>query len=137
MENLTSGKVASLSSVNKETLRFYERKGLIDEPDRNESGYRLYNHETVKRIKFIKNAQNMGFTLKEINELLSLKAETNFQCRDIREKAERKIKQVNNKIHDLIKIKDALEELASVCRLNKSTGECPILESFYPDEVLK
>jgi MerR family mercuric resistance operon transcriptional regulator len=133
METLTSGNVARLSNVNKETLRFYERKGLIDEPDRNESGYRLYNHETVKRIKFIKNSQDMGFTLREIDELLSLKVENKIQCNEVRKKTEKKIALVNDKIKDLQRIRKALNHLASVCRKKDSTGDCPILEAFYQE----
>ena len=133
METLTTGRVAHLSGVNRETVRFYERKGLIDEPVRNESGYRLYTPDVVKRITFIKNAQDMGFTLREIHELLNLRVENHSQCDEVRERTEKKIKQVENKINNLKMIKKALGKLVNTCSLNQSTGDCPILDAFYQE----
>ena len=94
MEALTIGKVARLASVGVETVRFYEREGLLDKPPRRRSGYRQYSKDTVSRLRFIRRAKELGFTLKEIRELLTLRIETESTCEDVRIKAEAKINDV-------------------------------------------
>ncbi|MEN8262859.1 MAG: heavy metal-responsive transcriptional regulator [Nitrospirota bacterium] len=101
METLTIGKLAKRANVNIETIRYYERRGLITKPHRRDSGYREYPDETEKRILFIKRAKDLGFSLNEIDDLLSLKIDPKTTCSDIKSKAEAKISDVENKIKDL------------------------------------
>lgn len=128
--SLTIGKVALLAEVGVETIRFYERKGLIDEPPRLESGYRQYPEETVSRLRFIRRAKELGFTLKEIKELLALRIEPDTTCEDIRHRADAKIGDIEAKIGTLKKMKKALVKLTLSCSGSGPVGECPILEAM-------
>src|SRR5438067_1978791 len=98
MERFTIGEVAQQAHVRIETLRYYERTGLVSPPPRSESNYRLYPQETVRRVRFIKRAQELGFSLKEITELLGLQATPETSCADIRTRALDKITAVDDKI---------------------------------------
>jgi MerR family mercuric resistance operon transcriptional regulator len=128
MGNLTIGQLARKAQVNVETIRYYERRGLMPEPPRRESGYRQYSEPDVTRIKFIRRAQTLGFTLKEISELLSLRVDPDTTCGDVRKRAEVKIADMEEKIKALQRMKKALTKLASTCRGRGPTSECPILE---------
>ncbi len=130
MEPLTIGQVAREAGVGVETIRFYERKGLIEEPPRRESGYRQYPREAVSRIRFIRRAKELGFTLKEIDELLSLRASPKSRCGDVRERAEAKIDDIEQKIRALQRMKTALEKLTAVCSGRGSVTDCPVLEAM-------
>lgn len=130
MEYLTIGKLAKHSHVNVETIRYYERRGLIPMPSRRESGYRQFTQDIVARIRFIKRAQELGFTLKEISGLLSMRVDPHTTCADIRVRAEQKIAQIEEKIRDLERMKKALINLKASCRGRGPTGECPILEAL-------
>jgi len=130
MESITIGTLAKKSNVRKETVRYYERRGLIPEPKRTESGYRQYSHETVSRIRFIKRAQELGFSLKEISELLSLRVDKDTTCGDFKNIAEVKISEVEDKIRSLNEIKKALTNLVALCSGEGPTGECPIIETL-------
>jgi len=130
MYGMTIGQVAKLASVGIETIRFYEREGLIDEPPRRESGYRHYPEDVVKRLLFIKRAKDLGFSLKEIADLLSLRVDPDSTCRDIKCRAEAKLADVDAKIKSLRLIKKALTQLAESCRGQGPTSECPILDSL-------
>jgi len=132
MESLTIGKVARLAEVGVETVRFYERKGLIDEPSRRESGYRQYPEETVNRIRFIRCAKELGFTLKEIKELLGLRVHVSSTatCDAVRELAEEKIADVRDKIRILRRMETVLTQLVCDCRDRALTSDCPILEAL-------
>ncbi len=132
MESLTIGKVARLAEVGVETIRFYERKGLIDEPPRRESGYRQYPQETVHRLRFIRRAKELGFTLKEIKELLGLRVDVSSSatCDAVRKLAEEKVKDVRNKIRTLQRMESILAQLVCNCRNRAVTGDCPILEAL-------
>ena len=134
MEGLTIGKVAKLAGVNVETVRFYERKGLIERPPAKESGYRLYPESVVGRISFIKRAKELGFSLKEIQELLRLRVEPGARCSDVRARATEKIADVDRRIEELLRIKSALEKLAASCRGRGLSSECPILEALDKEE---
>jgi len=100
METLTIGKVARLAGIGVETIRFYEREGLIEEPPRRESGYRQYPEDTVHRLRFIRRAKELGFTLKEIKELLALRIDPETTCEDIRRRANTKINDIEAKTAD-------------------------------------
>ena len=132
--NLTIGKVAKQAGVGIETLRFYERKGLIQEPARLDSGYRQYEPDMPKRIRFIKRAQDLGFTLKEVKELLGLRINPKAPCITVKGRAEAKIEEIELKVRDLNRMKRSLKKLAAVCSGKGSTSACPILDSFE-DEV--
>ena len=130
MEYLTIGKLAKHSHVNVETIRYYERRGLIPMPSRRESGYRQFTQDIIARIRFIKRAQELGFTLKEISGLLSMRVDPHTTCADINVRAEQKIAQIQEKIRDLERMKRALIKLKASCRGRGPTGECPILEAL-------
>ena len=130
MENMTIGQLAKKADVNIETVRYYERRGLMPEPPRKESGYRQYSDEMVKRIQFIKHAKELGFSLKEINELLTLKLDARTSCSEVRKKAEAKISDVEGKIKTLQRMKKALVKLTKACGGKGPTKECPILEAL-------
>ncbi len=127
---LTIGKLASRGGVNVQTMRYYERSGLLPKPARAASGYRLYTDDAVRRLSFIKQAQLLGVSLSEIQELLSLRMQAGTTCADIRQRARQKIAAVDKKIEDLRRIKGALTKLAAACRGNGPTSDCPILEAL-------
>jgi len=130
MESLTIGKVARLAGIGVETIRFYEREGLIEAPPRRESGYRQYPEETVQRLRFIKRAKDLGFTLREIRELLALRIDPETTCADVRLRAEAKIDDIEEKIRLLQRMKEALAKLTMACRGRGPVSRCPILEAM-------
>ncbi len=127
---LTIGQVAKRSGIGIETVRFYERKGLVEEPPRTDSGYRQYPEDVVARIRFIRRANELGFKLSEISELLSLRVDPDTTCADVRKQTEFKIADVEDKIRVLQGIKTALKKLAASCAGTGPTSECPILEAL-------
>jgi MerR family transcriptional regulator, copper efflux regulator len=133
MERLTIGEVAQLAHVRIETLRYYERTGLLARPPRSASNYRLYPPETVRRVQFIKRAQELGFSLKEILELLALRATPETSCADIRTRALDKIATIDGKIRALDAMKHALAQLVAACAGQGDITECPILASLDPE----
>ena len=131
---LTIGKVARLAGVGIETIRFYEREGLIAEPPRKESGYRQYGLTTVSRIRFIQRAKVLGFSLKQIQELLFLRLDAGATCDNILGRAQEKIIEVEEKIQTLQRMKKALEALAEACPGQGPVSECPVIgetDDFY------
>lgn len=131
---LTIGKVARLAGVGIETIRFYEREGLVADPPRKQSGYRQYGADTVSRLRFIHRARELGFSLGEIKELLFLRVDPTETCDYIVEKAEEKILEINEKIQALVRMKEALEALAQACPGRGPVAECPVIEvtdDFY------
>lgn len=127
-EVLTIGEVAKAAEIGVETIRFYEREGLIAEPPRRASGYRQYPPEVIRRLRFIRRAKELGFTLREIGELLSLRVAPSTTCADVRAMARAKIEDIDGKVAELHRIKDVLERLARSCRGKGPTSECPILD---------
>ena len=125
----TISKLAKALGVNVETIRFYERQGLIDQPNKPETGYRHYPDETVNRIRFIKRAQGLGFTLDEIANLLSL---NDRPCGQVQELAEHKLSAVKEKMADLRRLEKALNALLKQCRSNDDDSHCPIIDSLLP-----
>lgn len=123
---LTIGEFAAAGGVGVETIRFYQRKGLLEAPER-AGGIRHYGREDVRRLRFIRQAQTAGFTLEEIRELLELDA--GEDRRRARELAKTRIEALEAKIADLERARDALRRLANECA-EGSTGPCPILSSF-------
>lgn len=134
MTLLNIGQVAKRTGVSVEAVRFYERQGLIEAPERSHSGYRQYPQVTVKRVRFIQHAKEVGFTLKDISELLALRQEPGTSCADIKIRASQKIEEVDQKIRDLKRIRVALARMVLKCRGRGSLSECPILEELELDE---
>lgn len=126
----TIGKLAQEAGVNIETIRFYERKELIKQPKKT-GAYRYYSKDYIVRIQFIKRSRELGFTLKEAKELLDLKVRNHAKCSHVLEKTENKIKEIDEKISDLKKMKKSLKSLADCCvDKNQPLSDCPILECF-------
>lgn len=131
MEQYKVGEIAKKVGVNVETIRYYEKIALMPKPKRKESRYRVYDENDLKRLLFIKKAKELGFTLKEIKELLELKIESTATCGDIKHLAEQKIKYVDEKIHDLKNIRKVLVKLVNQCVSEQvSSDDCPILEAI-------
>jgi Hg(II)-responsive transcriptional regulator len=130
MDPLTPRQVASQAGVNVETLRFYERRGLLAEPVRLESGHRRFDEETVRRLRFIKRSQALGFSLEEIRELLSFQKEIPEDCAKVMDRVETKIADVRTRIADLQRIQRALTLLRDECCSRPAEAPCPILGSL-------
>lgn len=136
MSGLTIGEVAERANVHMETLRYYERRGLVARPPRSASNYRLYPEDAVRRVRFIKRAQELGFSLNDIKELLSLRADPEAGCAEVRACAEAKIKDIDAKIGALTAMKYALSTLVAACSGEGPLTDCPILESLETQEVI-
>ncbi len=124
---MTIGEVAERAGVNVQTVRYYERRGLLSEPPRSQSGYRQYKPEVVTRIQFIKRAQLLGFSLIEIIELLSLRVSSGTNCDEVLRKAEAKRQEIDRKIVALDEMRRSLDRLIRACESREPTEECPIL----------
>ena len=129
MSALRTAEVARLAGVNIETLRFYERKGILPEPPRRASGYREYPPETVERVRFVKRAQELGFSLREIQDLLELRQARGTSGK-VRRLAQEKVVEIDHKIHDLEAMKKTLNDLLCVCDGKSKITSCPIIESL-------
>jgi len=129
MQTLTIGKAAREAGVNIETIRFYERRGLVERPPKG-NGYRVYSPEEVARIRFIKEAQQIGFSLSEIGDLLSLRADPAADCSEVRRQAVAKLDQVNQKIEQLRAVGVALETLIAACPGRGALQACSILDAL-------
>ena len=130
MNALTNGQLAKQADVGVETVRFYERQGLLEEPDRRASGYRQYDEGVVRRLQFIRRAKELGFTLKEIRDLLSLRVDPTTTCADVKQRAESKLTDIEQKIRTLQRMKRALVKVTNSCSGSGPTSECPILEAI-------
>ncbi|MBN9344507.1 MAG: hypothetical protein BGO76_00655 [Caedibacter sp. 38-128] len=130
---LTIKKIAQKAGVGIEAIRFYERKSLLHKPNRTASGYRIFSDQDVKRIRFIKKAQELGFSLAEIKELLSLKNNSLTARHDVYQKSLQKIELIKEKIENLQRIKNSLEHLVGCCKGEGRIEECPIIEAFESD----
>ncbi|MCF8890668.1 mercury resistance transcriptional regulator MerR1 [Priestia megaterium] len=124
------GELADKCGVNKETIRYYERLGLIPEPERTEKGYRMYSQQTIDRLHFIKRMQELGFTLNEIDKLLGVVDRDEVKCRDMYDFTVIKIEDIQRKIEDLKRIEQMLIDLKERCPENKDIYECPIIETL-------
>jgi len=124
----TIGKLAKELGLNIETIRFYERRNLIVQPEKPLQGFRVYPQQTVDRIRFIKFSQDLGFTLDEIKTLLSL---NDKPCGQVQELAEYKLAAVKEKLSDLKRLENALKTLLKQCRSNKDEDSCPIIDAVH------
>jgi len=130
MKTYKIGEVAHRASVNKETVRYYEKRELITKPERRRSGYRIFTQQQIDEIRFIKRAQQLGFTLSEIKEMMSLRVGKDISCGEVRAKAEEKYQDVLEKIEDLKRIKNVLIDLIDSCKANAQTEDCVILNAL-------
>ena len=129
MEGLTTSKVAERAGVNLDTVRYYEKRGLLPKPSRTASGYRQYGPEHVAHIRFIKRAQDLGFTLEEIRELLELRVAPGAGA-DVRARTAEKVEEIDAKLHDLQRIRAKLLELAAACEHHGSAEACLVLHAL-------
>jgi Hg(II)-responsive transcriptional regulator len=127
---MRTGEVAARAGVNVQTLRYYERRGLLPEPDRRESGYRVYGAEAVRTVRFIKRAQGLGFDLRDAEVLLALAAGGPDNCDAARELAEAKIAELDRRLADLERMRESLGRLAATCARPRSERDCPLLDSI-------
>ncbi|RMG17655.1 MAG: heavy metal-responsive transcriptional regulator [Planctomycetota bacterium] len=130
---MTIGELAKRCGVGVQTIRFYERKGLLPDPRRGGVGYREYGAEHVRKLEFVRRAQALGFTLKEIAELYALRSSSAATCEDVRTRAQRKVDEIEGKIRALKALKKALAPLLNGCPGSRRSGEdCPILKALEP-----
>ena len=127
---MTVGQTARLAEVGIPTMRFYERAGLLPKPERTGANYRIYPDETVVRIRFIRRAQQLGFTLNEIKDLLELRVNRRQSCSDVRHLAAEKIADIESRIRSLQKMRKALLKLAEQCDADGGKSRCPLLDSL-------
>lgn len=130
MAALTIGELAKRAGIGVETVRFYERQGLVQEPPRTGSGYRQYPEETVARLRFILRAKELGFSLREIHELISLRLDPAVPCAEVRAHAEAKIADVDARLRDLTRMRASLAELVEACETGAGGCACPILDAL-------
>ena len=130
MPGLTTSEVARQGGVNLESIRFYERERLLPKPPRTASGYRMFSADDVRRVRFIKRAQELGFSLREIKELLALRFDPDTSCADVRKRAEAKLLDIDQKVSDLKRMRKTLGRLATACPGRGNLDGCPILESL-------
>jgi Hg(II)-responsive transcriptional regulator len=130
VERLTIGHLAQLGGVNLETIRYYERRGLIPRPGRTAAGYRQFSPDAARRLRFIKRAQELGFSLDEVRELLALGADPRQNRATIRARASVKIDDINRKIAALTAMKETLHELVNRCEHCGPSAQCPIVASL-------
>jgi len=129
-ESFTIGQIAKKSGVGIEAIRFYERKGVIPKPSRTESGYRTYTADTLQRLHFIRRAQELGFSLKEISQLIAIRVTPKSNCEEVRKRTLVKLEEIDQKIADLQRMRTVLREVSDACVASKPIADCPILKCF-------
>lgn len=132
---LTIGQVAAAGNVNIETIRYYERRGLLPPTGRSPAGYRQYSADSIRRLRFIRHAQDLGYSLGEIQELLALRVRNGASCTTVENKTRDKIRIVDQRIRDLQRMKRTLERLAAACAARQVTDPCPILQALEDDAI--
>ena len=132
MKRLKIGELAKISNTPIETIRYYEKIGLLEKPQRTAAGYRIYSEDYIEGLKFIKRAKHVGFSIKEIQELLYLRHEKHSKtCHDVKEFSSKKLIDIEEKISELTKIKDALERIVNSCDGSANSADhCNILNAL-------
>lgn len=130
---LTIGRLAKAAGVGIPTVRFYERRGLLPRPQRRSSGYRSFEPEAIQLIRFIRHAQELGFSLKEVEDLLDLRMDPKRSCADVRQRAMEKIADIDAKVAGLARMRKVLDRLVETCPGDAPTADCPILEALEDD----
>lgn len=132
-KNLTIGKLALAAGVNPQTIRYYERSGLFEAPRRSAGGYRQFGPAELGRLRFIRRAQDVGFSLSEIRELLSLRVHDPRSCGAVSRRVQAKIDATEQKIAELQRLRGALHRLQAACDARERTADCPVLEAWEDD----
>ena len=130
MSTYSIGQIAKQSGISVETIRYYEKEELLEEPERKDSGYRQYKREAIARLSFIQQAKELGFSLREIRELLSIKSDSNTVCNDVKQLAQEKLGGIENKIKMLQRMRKSLKKLIDVCPGQAPINDCPIMEAL-------
>jgi MerR family copper efflux transcriptional regulator len=133
--SLTIGTVAKRAGVPIDTIRYYEREGLLPEPLRRASGYRSYNESAIRRLRFIRRAKDLGFTLEEIRDLLALSADRRGGVRAVRKRAEQRLADIEARIAELTRIRKGLQQLIEACPGHGDPEHCPILRALADEEA--
>ena len=124
------GQLSEQANCKSETIRYYERIGLLPEPGRSDGGYRNYNKDHLKRLVFIRRSRELGFTIEEIRTLLNLVDGGNYTCSDVKAITMEHVETIRQKIADLKKLEKTLSHIASLCS-DAATPECPIIDALY------
>jgi Hg(II)-responsive transcriptional regulator len=130
MKSLRIGEVARRIGCTVETIRLYEKKGLLTQPVRKPSGYRIYEEDDIARLRFIRKAKTLGFTLSEIKELLAMRPDPVRACSDVQRQAELKIADIDERMQALLRMKKVLVKLVKGCKGRTMTNQCPILKAL-------
>lgn len=133
--SLTIGAVAKRAGVAIDTIRYYEREGLLPEPLRRASGYRHYNESVINRLRFIRRAKDLGFTLEEIRDLLALSADRHRGVKAVKQRAEQRLASIDARIAELMRIRKGLEQLIEACPGRGDPEQCPILRALADEEL--
>ena len=133
--HLTIGRVARAAGVAIDTIRYYEREGLLPEPERRLSGYRDYTPDAVMRLRFIRRAKELGFTLPEIRELLALSADRERGVRGVKQRAEARLAEIDRRIRELRRVQRGLKALIDACPGHGAPERCPILTALSHEEA--
>lgn len=132
MKPMTIGKLASATGISAETIRYYERGGFLPPADRLQSGYRVYGSDSIQRIRFIKEAQALGFTLTEVSELIGITTDEEADCAQVNEKAKHKLQEIDKKIKALKKMQAGLKVLSKRCPADEQPlSQCSIINHLY------
>jgi len=134
MQTMTIGRLAEKAGVNIDTIRYYERNGLLPPAVRRPSGYREYRDTDVQRLRFIRRAKDLGFRLGEINELLSLSADRDGDMRGVKRRAEQRLEQVERRIQELQRVRRGLKKLIAACPGHGELKGCPIVAALSREE---
>ncbi|MGI8548047.1 MAG: MerR family DNA-binding protein [Gemmatimonadaceae bacterium] len=129
------GKLATEANVNIQTLRYYERRGLLPGPERLASGYRVYGPEAVQRVRFVRRAQELGFTLHEIADLLALWSDSAKSCHAVEGRARAALERIDGKIRDLQRMRRGLGQYVTACEQRSALDECPLLRVLGGQEM--
>ena len=130
MTAMKIGEIAKRSGIGIETIRFYEREGLLPEPERRPSGYRQYDESTVERLEYVRRAKELGFTLAEIRELLALSTDRERGVRGVKVRAEARLTEVDRRIRELQQVRRGLKHLIAACPGHGPLDRCPILTAL-------
>lgn len=127
------GELATASGLSVDTIRFYEKQGLLPSPKRSASNYRLYSSDAPRRLVFIRKARDLGFTLQEIGQLLELSEDRQAGAGDVKERAQAKLQDLDRRIADMQAMRESLQRLVSACSGRGDTDHCPILAALAED----
>ena len=131
------GILAAQSGVGVQALRYYERRGLLTAPKRSRAGFREYEADTARRVRFIRRAQGLGFTLEEVRELLALWTDSSKSCAAVEKRARATLARIEAKMVDLKRMNDALAQYVTACRARPAMQECPLLAGLGGTEETK